>query len=225
MSFNRLPYDTCAYKQTLAQTIGPGEYQINEPYVSCEPCFVSDPHIRLQKIGSSFSRTTAMIDIDSELMGITRRQSKCPERKYLPECGADNQCGANGGKGSSVQNSAVRMDYDLVHLPDKDCFPAVQDTRLSNPPCTLRETGWNRFEWHCKNPQERVTIPFDYNIDSKLMTKDNHRPCIPVPMDQYGAWPTESNEPLCDAKTVSVCSPPTEPVSVMLAPLDQVKNL
>ena len=28
MSFNRLNYDTCSYKQVLEESIGPGEYQL-----------------------------------------------------------------------------------------------------------------------------------------------------------------------------------------------------
>ena len=45
MSFNRLNYDTCSYKQVLAESIGPGEYQLGKPDVSCKPCFNKDPDI------------------------------------------------------------------------------------------------------------------------------------------------------------------------------------
>ena len=34
MSFNRLNYDTCAYKHNLAETVGPGEYQLKTPPIS-----------------------------------------------------------------------------------------------------------------------------------------------------------------------------------------------
>ena len=40
MSFNRLNYDTCEYKQTLAQSIGPGHYQINTPPISISIDFI-----------------------------------------------------------------------------------------------------------------------------------------------------------------------------------------
>ena len=32
MSFNRLDYDTCAYKQELSESIGVGEYQLGTPH-------------------------------------------------------------------------------------------------------------------------------------------------------------------------------------------------
>ena len=42
MSFNRLNYDTCSYKQVLAESIA-REYQLGKPDVSCKPCFNKDP--------------------------------------------------------------------------------------------------------------------------------------------------------------------------------------
>ena len=42
MSFNRLDYDTCAYKQEIAESSGPGDYQLNTPFISCEDCFNKD---------------------------------------------------------------------------------------------------------------------------------------------------------------------------------------
>jgi hypothetical protein len=47
----------------------------------------------------------------------------------------------------------------------------TDDSRLSNPPCNLRGTGWNRWEWLCLNPQERVEIPFDWNITYNGVSK------------------------------------------------------
>ena len=33
MSFNKLNYDTCSYKQELSESIGPGEYQLTTPFI------------------------------------------------------------------------------------------------------------------------------------------------------------------------------------------------
>ena len=74
----------------------------------------------------------------------------------------------------------------------KDCFVAAEDTRLTNPSCNLRGTGWNRWEHLlCGNPQERVEIPFNWNISNRIQAKDNHRPCIPSPLDPTPALPRE----------------------------------
>ena len=46
---------------------------------------------------------------------------------------------------------------DLKHF--QDCHLNSEPTKLSNPPCNLRGTGWNRWEWLCQNPQDKVEIP------------------------------------------------------------------
>ena len=71
------------YKHELAESVGTGMYQL-EPPNNCEPCHASDSRIKLQSQGVSISRNTALIDIDSELMGITRNLPSGPDKKYIP---------------------------------------------------------------------------------------------------------------------------------------------
>ena len=195
MSFNRLNYDTCAYKHTLAESVGPGEYQINTPSISCEPCFPNDPSYRLQRQGASVS--SSIIDTDSELSGITRLSSNCPSKKYLP---------------SENKNGELCQNNNLRHF--KDCnMPPAEETRSTNPACNLRGTGWNRWEWLCLDPQERVLIPFDHNINNRLVVKDNHRPCIPRPIDVSASLPKADNKPIYTPIT-KTCGVPTDPSSV-----------
>jgi hypothetical protein len=51
--------------------------------------------------------------------------------------------------------------------------------RVDNPACTLRCTGWNRWDPLFHNPQETFETPFDYFIPSrdvdKEKCKNNHR--------------------------------------------------
>lgn len=214
MSFNRLPYDTCSYNHVLAETIGPGVYQLSTPPNTCEPCHPTDPYIRLQGTGVSLSKNTSLIDIDSELIGITRNHSQCPERKYLPSNKNNAYCGAQSGSGvpGGCQKTA-KLCVDNTNVYNwKDCFTKTEDTRLSNPPCNLRGTGWNRWEWLCQNPQDRVEIPFDFQIDSVLLAKDSHRPCVPRPIQQDNTWPIPSDKPYCET-IVPVSYVPTEPPS------------
>ena len=42
------------------------------------------------------------------------------------------------GEGGGDQKELISFD---------NCFKGSEDTRLSNPPCNLRGTGWNRWEW------------------------------------------------------------------------------
>ena len=225
MSFERLPYDTCAYEQVLAETVGPGIYQLTTPPNSCQPCHPTDVRIRLQGQGASISRNNHLIDVDSDLMGITRNLSNCPERKYMPGLNASELCGAMTGSGIPCQKSAkVCIDHSKNPIKTDNCFSATTDTRLSNPPCTLRGTGWNRWEWLCRNPQDRVEIPYDYQIDTKLMSKDNHRPCVVVPQEQMVGHPEENDDlPDCDRK-YNFCPVPTGPPSTTWQSLDVISR-
>eukprot|EP00798_Chlamydomonas_sp_ICE-L_P023485 gene23485-biopygen11161 len=115
-----------------------------------------------------------MVDIDSELIGITRKASRSPAcqfQKGTPECAEYR---------TSPDCSSVVLD--------------VQDTRLNNPSSTLRGTGWNRWQWLCRNPQEHAIQEFESGIDTTILTKDNHRPVVSVPRDQTVFLPPRKNE-------------------------------
>lgn len=171
MSFSRLNYDFCAYKHDLKQSKGSGEYILNTPIIDCQACFPSDPSLQFQGSGTSICDDKPLIDMDSELRSITRKASNCPTKKYLPQ--ANENC-------------------SLKHFPDCRSIPN-ENTRLSNPPCTARCNGWNRWEWLCQNPQDKALIPFDFNISNRLVVKDNHRPCLPTPLNQANFLPVHNN--------------------------------
>jgi hypothetical protein len=197
MSFNRLNYDTCSYKHVLAESVGTLEYQLSTPKVSCDPCYPRDPKYRLQNSGVSVSKKSDLIDIDSELMNINRGASNCPSKKFIPNVD---------------KNGEINNNEENIHFKECDT-PNVEDTRLSNPPSNLRGTGWNRWEWLCEDPQERVLIPFDYNINNRLIVKDNHRPCIPKPINQNAALP-KVNFDIIHTPIAKVPAVPTDPPSV-----------
>ena len=130
MSFNKLDYDSCAYKQELTESIGPGEYQLTTPFISCEDCYNRDPQIILQRSGNSVAKNMPMIDVDSELLNINRKLSNCSNEQFIPKFNAKKE----------IDNSIDLVDF-------KNCgMPLTENTKLSNPPCTLRGTGWNRWE-------------------------------------------------------------------------------
>lgn len=227
MSFNRLNYDTCQYKQTISQSVGPGHYQINKPPIDCNSCYPYPPSIRLQKSGDSIDKSKSLIDISSEMAGITRPATKCPKNKWTSQCSnfktnTGHPCG-QGVVGECKSRDRGKNLKRGQRCPDSfskgvnsfpDCsIPPSEETRTSNPPCNLRGTGYNRWEWLCKNPQERIEIPFDYNISNRIIVKDNHRPCIPTPVDPEPLLPKGGDIP-CQ-KTNSTCSSNTAPPSVM----------
>jgi len=208
MSFTKLSYDKGAYTSNLNQSVGPGVYRLGEPSISCDKqCYPYPPTVRLQRQGVSISNKDLLIDVDSELMGITRKLSQDPSTRYQPE-GKGLLCSSGQPGGQGVSGNCKR-DNNLTHW--RDCFLPAEDTRLSNPSCNLRGTGWNRWEWLCINPQERVEIPFDWNIQNRIIVKDNHRPCIPTPIDSIPALPKGGELP-CEPTSLT-CSVITQPNS------------
>jgi hypothetical protein len=226
MSFNRPLYDTNTYRQDISQSVAVGHYAISEPPVSCQMCYPYPPTVRLQRQGDSLNRGISLIDVDSELLGLTRKLSNDPSMKYIPTC-VEGMCNSGEVCGQGVvgqcaghKNGQRASDNSLIHFPD--CFTPWEDTRLSNPPCTLRGTGWNRWEWLCINPQDKVEVPFDWNINSQLMTKDNHRPCVPNPIDPTPALPRGGRLP-CEP-TVAGCAAFTMPPSVDWQTTSSIRN-
>ena len=177
-------------------------------------------------MGDSIDTSKPLIDIDSELLNITRPSSKCPSRKFLPVCKNMTADGYPCGQGvvptckSQVDTGKVGV-HSADKCPDqfagnpthwKNCGWLIEDTRLSNPACNLRGTGINRWEWLCLNPQDRVEIPFDFNVSNRIVVKDNHRPCVPTPLNQSNSLP-KGGDLQCEP-IQNTCANPTNPPSV-----------
>ena len=230
MSFNRLNYDTGAYKQDLNQSVGPGNYVLEQPPVSCKPCYPFPPDVRLQKQGDSVQRGMFAVDIDSELQGLFRKNSRNPKKQYIPccsgtTCTSGEVCGQGVSAGCKSKTAHLKRgerwgDQRLIHFPD--CFTPAEDTRLSNPPCTLRGTGWNRWESLCLNPQERIEMPFDCNIQNRIIVKDNHRPIVPHPISPEPVLP--KGEALPCEETAATCGNFTQPESVHWRSCNEIKQ-
>ena len=170
MSFNRLAYDAMTYKTNVTQSVGPSDYIMQTPWRQCDPCMSTDSG-HGQGHGASSCLEPSMVDVDSELIGITRKASRNPCDMY--------------------QHSNKPFCKRSTQVIDCPANNRSEDTRLSNPPCTLRSTGFNRWEWLCQNPQDRVHIPFDTMINSQLIVRDSHRPVLPTPFDPRLALPPD----------------------------------
>ena len=84
MSFNRLMYDSCAYKKTLEESTGTLSYVLNPiKYENCSKCRVEFGVVG----GTNVSHNKGnLVDVENELFNITRKTSKCPTKKYIPKC-------------------------------------------------------------------------------------------------------------------------------------------
>jgi hypothetical protein len=165
MSLNSLKYDNCAYTHTLNESISPGDYMISTPR-PCDPCFVVTPGVNVDRFGASLCGNE-LIDVSSELLNITRKASDCPSKKYLP----------------SEKPFCTATNF-------RECqFLTPEDTLISNPKCTGKETTVNRWEWLCRNPVDHAIRPFDWFIANRTIVKDSHRPCLNTPLSQDVALP------------------------------------
>jgi hypothetical protein len=160
-AFNRRQYDGCKTSDDLRVTTGPGRYQLDAPPMYCNASYAPEPTTRLQKWGNSLNSAYIKTDVESDLFNINRPTTKTTCGNYDPRANAVNSA-------------------DPVKAKDSE-FPQTH-SRLVDPPCTLRSSGWNRWEWLCQNPQEGVMIPFDNMVTTRLASKDSYRPCIPKPV-------------------------------------------
>jgi len=175
MSFERLPYDPCSYEEKLRQSTGPGMYAIGQPAADCAPQdqdIPADPFLRYQAWGPGSCAPGSAVDVSSDLLGLPRKNTKCAADEWTPGKGVKNACAPKGAR-----------DPRAYMAP-------TESTRLSNPPCSLRGTGWNRWEWLCYDPQDKAIVPFEWNVNYRIVAKDNHKPCVETPMDQTATLPS-----------------------------------
>ena len=165
MSYNRLDDDKVAYEQRLKQSMGVAGYIFDMPQINCNACFPSE-------IGRQVGTAQAvlpkqqLIDLDSDLMGLNQRALRYVETPI--------------DVATMMQNS----------VPVADCRSIDnQHSRLSNPPSTLRCQGINRWEMLPVDPQANVELPFQWNIDNRLLAKDAFKTVNPVPINQSASLP------------------------------------
>jgi hypothetical protein len=131
------------------------------PLQNCDACYAPQPTIRAQHGTAPMSNRFTHTDVESDLLNINRPTSRSVCAQYHP---ATNEINAAG-----MRSSTSECEFPQTH------------SRLVDPPCTLRASGWNRWEYLCTNPQEGVMMPFDNLVTTRLAVKDAHRPCIPRP--------------------------------------------
>lgn len=160
--------DNCHITDDSRITTGPGRYTLEAPNTYCNATFAPEPTTRVQKWGSAQVTSYGKTDVESDLFNLNRGTSK-------------EVCGLYDPK-DNLMNAAPKKNIKEASFPQTYA-------RLNDPPCTLRGSGWNRWEWLCQNPQENVMMPFDWYIPGRILHKDAHRPCIPTPLSPAPALP------------------------------------
>ena len=85
-SFNRLSYDKCAYEKEIQQSTSPLNYRMYQG------AFENDTKCVYNKDSFYHPYDIAIIDGDSELKGLGRQTSNCPQKKYNPNCDKSAEC-------------------------------------------------------------------------------------------------------------------------------------
>jgi hypothetical protein len=127
-------------------------YYVNPPDANCPKSFPVDATVRLQHSGNSWPSGEWKTDVESDLKGINRFGNRSvPKTLYNPDTNKMN-------------------NTSYASAPDES-FPMIFN-RLTNPPCTLRATGWNRWDSVPHQPQLTYETPFDFFIPAKSKDKE-----------------------------------------------------
>jgi len=130
-------------------------YQLNPPAANCPTTFPVNPTTRIQKSGNSWLEGQWRTDVESDLKGIDRLGTKirCNDKQYNPDTNYFNNIPLNNASDENIPQTFAR---------------------LVDPPCTLRATGWNRWQPLFHNPQETFETPFDFFIPSRNIDKEKY---------------------------------------------------
>jgi hypothetical protein len=134
---------------------GPGRYMLNVPGNGDKPCFMEDPFIRLQKWGANLRTNT--INLESDLLGLTRKSNRdCIEQ--------------NNYRSNNVSSKLI--EYPL-------CNPSTEQSRATHPAWMVRDLEQVKYAILPLNPQENTCIPFQNNLNTRLIERDQFVAKIP----------------------------------------------
>ena len=157
MAFTRFHDDPCRIQKQLQETTGIGRYMLNVPGNGDKPMFMDDPFIRMQKWGANLMTDT--INLESDLLGLTRPLTK--------------DCESNNYKKAEVKTAPIQYPT---------CDPFTEQSRVTNPAWWYRDLEQNHTYILPLNPQENTCIPFQNNLNTRILEKDYFvakAPCIP----------------------------------------------
>ena len=107
-SFNRMIYDRCAYQKELYESTTPLQHQLYEgKFEHCEKCTHE----------GKFYRPFDLVDVETELMGINRPNSHCPQFKYHPNCKPSHMCVSTHDKSVPVALNPVVCPVVFNNIP------------------------------------------------------------------------------------------------------------
>ena len=170
--FSRSSYDPKAYKHKLYENTSSGRYALS-PYATYrqgDTCFQETPEIRPQegKVYRNFDPNSDLVNIESDLHNLPRKNSKDPLTKYPFTQQKYNRIPTLG----QCTQTDLSRKYPLLEAP---AFKREQSIHVP------------RFESLCLNPQQlnRIRSNGVIGLQSRLWHRDNYVPKIPNPRGDH----------------------------------------
>ena len=152
MAFTRFHDDPCRITKQNQQMTDQGRWMLNVPGNGDNPCYMMDPHIIPQKWGGNI--WTNMVDVQSSLLGIDRKLTR-------------------GGCLDDYKNSLQKLQQKTQPIQSPNCETlTTEQSRVTHPAWMsqdLEQVDWYYFP---KNPQDHVFVPFQNNINTRILEKD-----------------------------------------------------
>ena len=149
MAFTRFNYDPARTNKRLQENMGISLYQSNVPGNGTKPYFYDDPQIRLTKWGGNLH--TNQVDIESDFKGLTRPLGR--------DCYSYTKYKTN----SQPKQYPTYSD-------------TTQQSRSTHPVWWYRDLEQTKNSILPLNPQENVCCPFEMNVNTQLLEKDDFKP-------------------------------------------------
>jgi len=159
MANTRFYYDPCRTKKSLQQSTGPGRYILNVPGNGADPCYIEDPQIIIQKWGANLRTNT--INLESDLLGVNRKIGR--------DCLGKDSYTSYNVPNSQIQYPTCSNLY-------------TEQSRAIMPAWTARDL--EQVDWYTLplNPQENTCLPFQNNLNTRILEKDYHMPFQLTPL-------------------------------------------
>jgi hypothetical protein len=147
MASTRYIYDNCRVEKQLQESTGPGKYMLNVPGQGSTLSFFDDPHIRMQRWGGNLHNN--FFNLERELQ--------------LPSSNLKDCLNQEQEKVLTIKKDTNQNNNEITN-----------QSRTTHPIWTFREKETNNFDYLFMNPQENVCYPFQNNISTRIIEKDNY---------------------------------------------------
>jgi hypothetical protein len=148
MSFTRFHDDPCRIKKALQESTDQGRYMLDVPGNGTNPCYMADPYMRMQKWGANLQ--TNVIGVENDLRNMTRKLN----RDFIQE------------------NNYVNHIEESKPIQYPTCNPFTDQSRVTHPAWEVRDLEQVNWAILPLNPQENVCIPFQNNLNTRILEKD-----------------------------------------------------